>query len=248
MIPKKLHYCWFGYNKKSQLILDCIASWEKYLPDYEIIEWNESNFDIDQSRYCQEMYRSKRWAFVSDYARAKILYDHGGLYLDTDMLLLKPMDDISNHPFVGLQNRPQEAVCVAGGIINLPPQHEYMNFVLKQLNLAEKEIIIVDPLTNFFSKNIKNLKHLSGSREIHGINVYDRSFFYPFYHDEPFRTENNSYSVHLWNASYLTKREVVRRDIISSLQKHFWGRRILNTAIFLRRLLRKHLEFSGKSY
>ena len=93
MIPKKIHYCWFGKGKKSNLINSCIESWEKYCPDWEIIEWNESNFDIHQLPYMEEAYEQKKWAFVSDMARLMILYEHGGIYLDTDVELLKPINE-----------------------------------------------------------------------------------------------------------------------------------------------------------
>ena len=78
MIPKKIHYCWFGKNPKPQKILDCIDSWRKFLPEYVIIEWNEKNFDISQNMYAREAYEAQKYAFVSDFARLKILYDEGG--------------------------------------------------------------------------------------------------------------------------------------------------------------------------
>lgn len=87
MIPKKIHYCWFGGNPKSELINNCIESWKRFLPDYEIIEWNETNFDCTFSAFAQAAYDEKKWAFVSDVARLKIIYDYGGIYLDTDVEL-----------------------------------------------------------------------------------------------------------------------------------------------------------------
>ena len=84
MIPKKIHYCWFGGQPLNKLGQKCLESWKKHFPDYEIIEWNESNFDINCCDYVREAYEAKRWAFVSDYARFKILYEHGGIYFDTD--------------------------------------------------------------------------------------------------------------------------------------------------------------------
>ena len=79
-IPKKIHYCWFGGNPLPKLAIKCINSWKKYCPDYEIIEWNESNFDINQNEYCKEAYAAKKWAFVTDYARLAILHKYGGVY------------------------------------------------------------------------------------------------------------------------------------------------------------------------
>ncbi len=93
MIPKKIHYCWFGRGKKNKLFYKCLKSWKKYYPDFEIIEWNEDNFDVYSNQYMKEAYESKKWAFVSDYARLKILYDEGGIYFDTDVEALKRISD-----------------------------------------------------------------------------------------------------------------------------------------------------------
>ena len=94
MIPKIIHYCWFGGNPLPELAQKCIASWKKYCPDYEIKEWNESNFDLNCCDYVREAYEAKKWAFVSDYARFWILYHEGGVYFDTDVEVLKPIDTI----------------------------------------------------------------------------------------------------------------------------------------------------------
>lgn len=94
MIPKKIHYCWFGRNPKSEIIQKCIASWKEFCPDYEIIEWNEDNFDVNSIPYTAAAYADKKWAFVSDYARLKIVYENGGIYLDTDVLLHNSLDEL----------------------------------------------------------------------------------------------------------------------------------------------------------
>lgn len=94
MIPKVIHYCWFGKNEKSELINRCINSWRKYCPDYQIIEWNEDNFNINDCEYTRQAYLAGKWAFVSDYARLKILYENGGIYLDTDVELKQGLDEL----------------------------------------------------------------------------------------------------------------------------------------------------------
>lgn len=93
-IPKVIHYCWFGNNKKSKLIKKCIKSWKEKCPEYTIIEWNESNFNVNINEYAREAYDNKKWAFVTDYARLWIIYNYGGIYLDTDVELLKKLDDL----------------------------------------------------------------------------------------------------------------------------------------------------------
>lgn len=105
MIPKKIHYVWFGGQEKPQKIKECMATWQTHLADYEIIEWNEDNFDIHSHPYIEAAYQKKKWAYVSDYVRAKALYDHGGVYLDTDVLVLDDLTQFRAHrAFVGFEN------------------------------------------------------------------------------------------------------------------------------------------------
>ena len=92
MIPKIIHYCWFGGNPLPEEAKRCIDSWKKYCPDYKIIEWNESNYDVNSNEYMKAAYNEKKWAFVSDYARVDVVYRYGGIYMDTDVELIKPLD------------------------------------------------------------------------------------------------------------------------------------------------------------
>ena len=104
-IPKVIHYCWFGKNKMPALAEKCIESWKKYCPGYKIVCWNEDNFDITENRYAKEAYDAGKWAFVSDYVRLKVLYDEGGIYLDTDVELLKPLDNlIEEYGYMGFDD------------------------------------------------------------------------------------------------------------------------------------------------
>lgn len=97
MIPKVIHYCWFGGNEKSKLVQDCIASWERYCPDWEIVEWNEGNFNVRENTFMSEAYDAGKWAFVSDVARLVVVHQHGGVYLDTDVELLAPINSLCNN-------------------------------------------------------------------------------------------------------------------------------------------------------
>ncbi len=104
MIPKKIHYCWFGGKPLPDEALRCIASWRRYCPDYQIIEWNEHNYDVHKTPYSSEAYCAKQYAFVSDYARLDIIYQHGGIYLDTDVELIKGIDCLLDHQcYLGCQ-------------------------------------------------------------------------------------------------------------------------------------------------
>ena len=94
MIPKVIHYCWFGKGEKPKLAKKCIASWKKYCPDYDIIEWNEDNFDINCCPYVKEAYESRRFAFVTDYVRLYVMFTQGGIYMDTDVEVTRNLDEI----------------------------------------------------------------------------------------------------------------------------------------------------------
>ena len=116
MIPRKIHYCWFGRGEKPRLAQKCIASWKKYCPDYKIIEWNEQNFDISKNRYVQQAYEAKKYAFVSDYARLAVVYEYGGIYLDTDVELVRPLDELLELPgFMGFQTNNEVATGLGFG-------------------------------------------------------------------------------------------------------------------------------------
>lgn len=107
MIPKKIHYCWFGRNPKPKLAEKCLRSWKKYCPDYEIIEWNEDNYDLNSAPlYVRQAYEAKKWAFVTDYVRLQVVYDYGGIYMDTDVELVKPLDHLlDNKAYFGFEDK-----------------------------------------------------------------------------------------------------------------------------------------------
>ena len=121
MIPKIIHYVWVGGNPKSKEIQRCMKTWQKHLKDYKIIEWNESNFDMNQNEYLRQAYKAKKWAFVSDYIRAKVIYEMGGIYLDTDVIVLDDLKDLlSNQVFVGFENPENPFTAVFGAVPHHP--------------------------------------------------------------------------------------------------------------------------------
>lgn len=104
MIPKIIHYCWFGGKPKPELAVKCINSWKKYCPDYKIVEWNEDNFDINCCDYVRDAFKEKKWAFITDYVRLFALVNQGGIYMDTDVEVVKPLDKYLSHTaFSGFQ-------------------------------------------------------------------------------------------------------------------------------------------------
>ncbi|WP_214744395.1 glycosyltransferase family 32 protein [Exiguobacterium sp. s189] len=128
MIDKKIHYCWFGKGTLPPLAQKCIASWKKNCPDYEIIEWNEDNFDINSIPYVKEAYKAGKYAFVSDYVRLYVLYNEGGIYMDTDVEVIKPLDQFLTHSaFTGMES---DEYCVTG-IIGSVKEHPWIKSLLQ---------------------------------------------------------------------------------------------------------------------
>lgn len=161
MIPKKIHYCWFGKKELPDKYKSCIESWKKFCPDYEIVEWNETNYDVSKNRYMYEAYQKNVWGFVPDYARLDIIYNHGGIYLDTDVELIKNIDNLLYQKgFSGFEDEKNVAFGLGFGAIkglpilksimeyydkisfinekgelNLIPSPEYITFILSQYGL-----------------------------------------------------------------------------------------------------------------
>lgn len=192
MIPKKIHYCWFGRNTLPESALKCIASWRKFFPDYEIIEWNEDNFDVNMIPYTAQAYKAKKYAFVSDYARFKILYEQGGLYFDTDVEVIKSMIDIVERgPFMGFEinpgtDRKYGAVNPGVGIGAVKGLDLYKSILdyYAQLSFLRPDgsYNTTDAVVNITTRELvkSQLKNISGIQEVSGITIYPADYFNPF--------------------------------------------------------------------
>ncbi|WP_072544752.1 glycosyltransferase family 32 protein [Mediterranea massiliensis] len=192
MIPKTIHYCWFGRNPLPPLAIKCIASWKKYLPDYEIKEWNEDNFDVNIIPYTKEAYEAKKYAFVSDYTRFWILYHYGGLYFDTDVEVIKPLDDIIDRgAFMGLERdyeigATMQYCTVAPGLgLGCNPglgQYKKILDFYATLHFRNKDDTlnlktIVEYTTNLLIQD--GLSCISGIQKIGDIYIYPSEYFCP---------------------------------------------------------------------
>lgn len=190
MIPKKIHYCWFGRNPLPESAQKCIDSWKKYLPDYEIIEWNEDNFDVNCIPYTAQAYIAKKYAFVSDYARFKILHEHGGLYFDTDVEVIRPMDDIiENGPFMGFEINPDGKACCGavapglglGAIAEMDIYSDildaYSDFRFLNEDGSQNMKTVVLYITEILQT--KGLSSNNGIQAIEGLTIYPQDYFNP---------------------------------------------------------------------
>lgn len=134
MIPKVIHYCWFGRGEKPEIVKICMESWKKNCPDFKIIEWNEDNFKVDSCKYAAEAYANKKWAFVSDYARIKILEEHGGIYIDTDVEIIKPLNSLLDYKgFAGFEKELDGSFGVnTGSMMGAEKHNEFLRQQLKK--------------------------------------------------------------------------------------------------------------------
>jgi hypothetical protein len=231
-IPKVIHYCWFGGNDLPELAIKCIDSWKKYFPDYEIKEWNESNFDVSICHYSQEAYEEKKWAFVSDYARFWILYHYGGLYFDTDVEVIRDFSDIiANGPFMGCEKNmlpykyslqhtkdgeinSKNGLKVAPGLglaatpgLNLYREileyYSYQHFINTETVVTKTTNILKEHGFNPFQNGIQHIE---------SIWIYPSEYFCPKdYFSGRLNITSNTRSIHHYTASWYSNRE--RKDL-----------------------------------
>lgn len=216
MIPKKIHYCWFGGKELSKEAKKCIDSWKKYCPDYEIIEWNESNYDVNKNPYVKYTYESKKFAFLTDYVRLDIIYNEGGIYLDTDVELLRSLDELLNcKGYIGMEqvgtiNTGQGF----GAVKNHPFIKENKKFYEKNKFLdANGNFIrnICVPITTNILK-AKGLKNENVMQQVFEMEIYPTEYFCPkVIGTNKINITDNTYSIHHFESSWKSNLKIIRR-------------------------------------
>ena len=211
-IPKIIHYCWFGGKPKPKLAEKCIKSWKKYCPDYEIIEWNEQNFDIQTAPlYVRQAYEAGRWAFVTDYVRLKAMLEMGGIYMDTDVEVIKSMDPYLRHKgFSGFEHPERIQTGLLACEKDFPLFREFISYYdtatfLKEDGSADTTTN-VQILTRLCEKY--GLK-LDGTRQtVQGFEIYPIDYFCPVDFDtEKLHKTRNTVVIHWFAASWHTEEE-----------------------------------------
>ena len=236
-IPKIIHYCWFGGNPLGVEEIRCIDSWKRFFPDYTIMRWDESNFDVRCIPYDSQAYDAKKWAIVSDYARFAVLYKFGGLYFDTDVEVIRPMDDIiSKGPFMGFETDAGEidnnlasvsrsSLSVNPGLgLSANPGLYIYKLILD--SYSEDEFIRSDGTFNQTTVVVRTTKILRsfgladapGIQEVAGVTIYPSEYFNPkdFYTGE-IRKTGNTRSIHHFGMSWVSEKDKYRHRVLS------WG-------------------------
>jgi hypothetical protein len=218
-IPKVIHYCWFGHKKLPILEEKCFLSWKKHLPDYEIIRWDESNININENFYIKEAYDLKKYAFVSDYIRFKILFEYGGIYIDTDVEVLRSLDILLlNEAFMGFE-------CIdkigPGLIIGAKKNNNLIYEILKSyynnkfiINNVINTQTVVERVTNILLK--KGLILNGNFQIISGMTIYPIDYFSPkSYITNKINITSNTFSIHHYSGSWVPK--------YRKFEKFFWN-------------------------
>lgn len=216
MIPKKIHYCWFGRGEMPQAAKDCMASWKKYMPDWEYKLWNEDNFYVHCNAYCSEAYTAGKYAFVSDVARLKALHDEGGLYLDTDVEVFRSFEPLlHHHAFAGFEGCKR--VLVATCVMASEPGTEWVKEQLSYYN--DRHFILPDGsqdhttnvlyMTTRMRENgfVQNGKE----QEYKDLHVFPVDYFSPRHTTGEYIRTENTYSDHLGMGSWTDRNGLIHK-------------------------------------
>ncbi len=206
MIPKVIHYCWFGGNPLPETAIKCIESWKKFCPDYEIKQWSEENYDINKIQYVKEAYQEKKYAFVTDVARLDIIYHEGGIYLDTDVEIIKSLDQLlDNSLYLGMETTGRVNTGLGFGA---EPKHK---FVKDNLNLYAdipfvSNITCVTYTTNMLKRY--GLRNRNELQQLETILVLPTEYLCPLILEtNRLKITENTYSIHHYDMSWKDKKD-----------------------------------------
>jgi mannosyltransferase OCH1-like enzyme len=205
MIPKTIHYCWFGGNPYPKTVNKCISTWKLNLPDYELKLWDETNSPMTHP-FVKQAYKEKKYAFVADYVRLWALFNEGGIYLDTDMYVIKSLNKFLNEDtFFGYETKKCDYI--SAGVIGAQLNNDFIHKLLQAYDLL-----------NFENNKLQNLKipgiitstySLYDNKKL--IKLFPFEYFYPFPYEKRndkdefinFKTDQ-TYAIHLWDKSWFT--------------------------------------------
>ena len=245
-MKKYIHYCWFGGKPLPKLAKKCIKSWKKYLPDFEIMLWNEENSNLDECAFVKEAYENKKWAFVADYVRTKAMYEYGGIYFDTDMEIIKPIDELldSKKGFLGVE----DSHMIACGVWYEPKPKSYLSEKLLEFYRSqeyfEKENMYKISIPRLISGILKDFDSSNFETQTlkHDEVIYKREYFYPLSYNHQYNifTENTC-MIHYYDASWTPKWEQKENKIFRILGKEK-GKKFIEFARKSKRFVKKGLK------
>ena len=227
MIPKIIHYFWIGNNPLGVKELKCIESWKKFCPDYELKLWNESNYDFSKYNYSKNAFKEKKYSFATDVARLDVLYEYGGIYLDTDVEIIKPLDYLLDcEGFCGFETKSKVNT---GQIIASEKGNSIIKYLLDDylnINFYNDNGTInttACPVIQTKALQQKGLK-LNGKKQIiENFIIYPVDYFGPYnFETEKIEITDNTFSIHHYAASWYSEKDKSRHSRIVYLNTHFW--------------------------
>ena len=233
-IPKKIHYCWFGGKPLPKMALKCIASWKKYLPEYEIIEWSEKNYDIQTNQFVLEAYENKKYAFVTDFVRLDVLNKFGGIYMDTDVEVMKSLDEFLDlQAFSGFETDHLVPTGIMASEQNgawvkeMISYYDNRPFVIGKDKLDTKTNVLI--ISEMMAENGFVLEN--SLQEYKGCaTFFPKDVFCPKHPNGKLHLTQNSVCIHHFNGSWLTPKQKIKRFIIT----HIIGQ---NRAVFCKKIV-----------
>lgn len=233
MIPKTIHYCWFGEKPLPELAKKCIESWKKYCPDYEIIRWDETNYDVHKNQFVEQAYQNSKWAFLTDYVRLDVVYEMGGIYLDTDVELIKPLDSLLElQCYMGMEQPGRVNTGLGFGAEKHHPFILENKRVYEDNNFSQSEgkfkpPVCVEITTNLFDQDeIKNASRIQNARS---VTVFPTEYFCPqAMGSNRINITKNTFSIHYFTASWKSKPDMLMFKIGLIIKRifgdQFYGR------------------------
>lgn len=233
MIPKVIHYCWFGRNQMPSEYQHYIDSWKKFLPDYSIKEWNEDNYDVNCIPFSREAYEVKKYAYVSDYARLKILYEHGGIYFDTDVEVIRSMDELMQKgAWMAIEkhkNTPEADDMVNPGLgFAVEPYNPIIKEIMSFYENTHytfpdghMEQIPIVPITSSVLKKYGLKKMTDRPYKVGGIIIYPWDFFCPIeFMSTKLEITENTHAIHHYSATWMSQMDKIK------MKKGFYAAKI----------------------
>lgn len=229
-MDKVIHYCWFGGNPLSATAEKSLASWRKFAPDFEIVRWDETNFDVHSCKWTEEAYRNKKYAYVSDYVRFKVVYEHGGIYMDVGSQLVREITPLMSHlPFVGIEDMTKTAnsgLVLASEPFN-PIIHEVLQIYQESTFVDDPEFLKAHTVNEIFTTQLERygFQRIDKEQHIAGWTALRSSVFNPRYGLGGYHVKRDTVSVHHFSGSWTSPQMQFSKRLVWQLSP-FMGRRL----------------------